>query len=365
MNSHMTSGPAGGDKDAVPMEQLELPVDQFQRYLLTSRLVRLLDVPSGGRILDLGGAPGPIELFLPEYEVVVLDIEGEHPGGRFVIADGGALPFADGTFDAVVSLDTLEHVPTQIRASFLTEARRVSTGAVVLSAPFDTPGVAAAERGLLEFITARLSPDFPTAVWLQEHVDWGLPDLDQTLAGLTDETWVSDALPSGYLPRWLGSMVVDHELLATGLPDLNGLHAYYNAHVSPSDARTPSYRHIVAASCRLSREELSRRVGTLRSPQEDSVETGAAVAALASSLMQHRLGVSFSSGELRAAEAERDRLREEVQGLRRELADRDARVAGLHDRLAERPLEVARRAARSASTRLQTIATRTTRGTTE
>src|SRR3954466_13323603 len=156
----------------VPIEQLELPIDQFQRYLLTSRLVRLLDVPPGGRILDLGGAPGPIELFLPEYEVIVLDIQGEHPGGRFVIADGGALPFPDDAFDAVVSLDTLEHVPTSVRSSFLSEARRVSTGAVVLSAPLGTPGVAAAERALLEFISARLSPEFPTAVWLQEHVDW-------------------------------------------------------------------------------------------------------------------------------------------------------------------------------------------------
>jgi SAM-dependent methyltransferase len=337
------------------MEQLELPVDQFQRYLLTSRLVRMLDVPAGGRILDLGGAPGPIELFLPEYEVVVLDIEGEHPGGRFVIADGGALPFADGTFDAVVSLDTLEHVPTSVRASFLSEARRVSTGAVVLSAPFDTPGVAAAERALLEFITARLSSDFPTAVWLQEHVDWGLPKLDDSLAGLTGGSWVAQALPSGYLPRWLGTMVADHELLATGLPDLNGLHAYYNAHVSPADARTPSYRHILAASCKLSKDELARRVASLRSADDDPVEATAAVSAMAAALMQHRLGASFSSGQLRAVETERDELARRVHDLERVVADRDAHLNELRDRL-QAPLgESARRIVRSGGARLQAL----------
>jgi SAM-dependent methyltransferase len=348
------------------LEQLELPIDQFQRYLLTSRLVRLLDVPPGGRILDLGGAPGPIELFLPEYEVVVLDIQGEHPGGRFVIADGGALPFADGTFDAVVSLDTLEHVPTSVRASFLTEARRVSTGAVVLSAPFDTPGVAAAERALLEFISARLSPDFPTAVWLQEHVDWGLPKLDEALGGLTGGDWVSEALPSGYLPRWLGTMVADHELLATGLPDLNGLHAYYNAYVSPSDARTPSYRHIVAASCRLSQEELAQRVALLRSAEDDPVEATAAVSAMAAALMQHRLGASFSSGQLRAALAERDDLLRKVHDLERVVTNREAHLAELRARVEAPPPPPppgpARRLAQAGSARLRALVARTSRG---
>jgi SAM-dependent methyltransferase len=328
-----------GDTDRAagrtPLEQLERPVDQYQRYDLTSKLVRALDVPAGARILDLGGAPGPIETFLPDYEVFVLDIQGEHDGGRFVIADGGALPFPDGSFEAVVSLDTLEHVPTSIRQSFLREARRVSRRAVVLSAPFATPGVAAAERALLDFISARLSPEFPTAVWLQEHVDWGLPVLEQTLADLSDEAWVSDALPSGYLPRWLTTMIVDHEMLATGLPELDALHAYYNEFVSPADARTPAYRHIVAASRQLDAAELARRVRALASADEDSVEVSAATSGMAAALMQQRLGTIFSSGALRASEAEGKRLEEQVHALERVVADRDAHLSEVNqDKLA-------------------------------
>jgi SAM-dependent methyltransferase len=360
--SQVATTPDASSDAAVPMEQLELPIDQFQRYLLTSRLVRLLDVPAGGRILDLGGAPGPIEMFLPDHEVYVLDIQGEHPGGRFVIADGGRLPFGDDTFDAVVSLDTLEHVPTSVRADFLSEARRVSTGAVVLSAPFDTLGVAAAERALLEFISARLSPDFPTAVWLQEHVDWGLPKLDRTLTDLSGGGWVSDALPSGYLPRWLGTMVADHELLATGLPDLNGLHAYYNAHVSPSDARTPSYRHIVAASCRISQEELGRRIDSLRSAPEDPVEATAALSAMAAALLQHRLGGSFSSPQLRDALADQERLRARVHDLERQVADRDARLLEQEHRSAALEQQVADLSQKLADASLRALVKRTTRG---
>jgi hypothetical protein len=180
-------------------------------------------------------------------------------------------------------------------------------------------------------------------VWLQEHVDWGLPELDATLAGLSGDGWVSDALPSGYLPRWLGSMVVDHELLATGLPDLDGLHAYYNENVSPADARTPAYRHIVAASCRLPQAELARRVALLRSAPDDSVETTASISAMAAMLLQHRLGGSFSSPQLRDAQAEQAKLTRDVHGLERVLADREAHLLRLTERVGALEAEIARR----------------------
>jgi hypothetical protein len=262
----------------------------------------------------------------------------------------------------VVSLDTLEHVPPSARPAFLSEARRVSTGAVVLSAPFDTPGVALAERALLEFITARLSPDFPTAVWLQEHVSWGLPKLPNTLAGLGGGEWVSDALPSGYLPRWLGSMVVDHELLATGLPALNGLHAYYNSQVSPADARTPSYRHIVAASCRLTHEELNRRVASLQSAPDDPVEATAALSAMGSALLQHRLGGIFDSGRASALEHERDQLLDRINGLERVVADRDAHLAAQRERIEALEDQIARRDTMTVGARTRALLDRTTRG---
>jgi hypothetical protein len=246
-------------------------------------------------------------------------------------------------------------VPTSVRASFLAEARRVSTGAVVLSAPFDTPGVAAAERALLEFISRRLSPDFPTAVWLQEHVDWGLPKLDATLAALSGGEWSSAALPSGYLPRWLGSMVVDHELLATGLPDLDALHAYYNEYVSPADARTPSYRHIVASSCRLTPEELRSRVDSLRSAPDDPAEATSALSAMAGALLQHRLGGPFASGEVEA-------LREQVSSLQQVVADREAHLVEQRSRIAELEEQLASRQASGAAARARSLAVRITRG---
>lgn len=47
--------------------------------------------------------------------------------------DAEALPFADATFDAVVSLRLLGHLPPETRLRVLREFRRVSRGAVVLA----------------------------------------------------------------------------------------------------------------------------------------------------------------------------------------------------------------------------------------
>jgi hypothetical protein len=209
--------------------RLELPFDQYQRYQVTAELMERFAVPAGALVLEVGGGPGPLEDFLPGYEVFVSDITGAHLG-RFLLADGAALPFADQAFAAVVTLDTLEHVPPQYRTPFLAELLRVSADLVVLSAPFASKELEIAEDALNEFIRARFQGDFPT---LDEHADNGLPELDPTVAALSESGFSTATLPSGYLPRWLMGMLVHHELLATGLPHLGKLHAYYNAVVSP------------------------------------------------------------------------------------------------------------------------------------
>lgn len=329
----MTGSPTSTPSDA----QLARPIDQFQRYQLTASLVRSLGVPPGARILDVGGAPGPVEDFLPDYEVVVTDLDGDH-AGRYVVADGSRLPFADRAFAAVVSLDTLEHVPPDRRAPFLSEALRVAEHAVVLSAPFASPDVVLAEKALREFISLRLSPTFPTAVWLQEHEDNGLPVLQETVASLGAGDWSSTSLASGYLPHWLATMVVDHELLATGLPQLDRLHAYYNSEVSPTDAREPAYRHIVAAARHRSAEQVQAAVDALKSTG-DVTAGRAGVLAMASSLMARRVDGSVRSAtdeQVSAAEAR-------VVDLSRELADRDAHLLELRQQLDQMRLDAAER----------------------
>jgi hypothetical protein len=319
----MTERPTLSSREIDP--RLELPFDQYQRYQVTSELMAGFKVPPGALILEVGGGPGPLESFLPEYELFVSDISGA-AHERFLLASGAALPFADETFAAVVTLDTLEHVPAEIRPPFLSELLRVSSDLVVLSAPFASPELEVAEEALNEFIRARFQGDFPT---LDEHADNGLPELEATVEALSRHGFSTGTLPSGYLPRWLVGMLVHHELLATGLPHLGKLHAYYNAVVSPLDNREPAYRHVVVSSRHRPPDEIQAVVDTLLSA-EIGPGGNAALNAIAGAVLAQRLNAVARTEVL-------GRELDEVRGLAevrlREIADRDAHVFELERRL--------------------------------
>lgn len=96
---------------------------------------------SGSRVLDVGGGPGYFAdafaaagaWYVPvEYDHGELSARGD-VARRSVMADGAALPFADGSFDVVYSSNVLEHVPD--RAAMVREMVRVARpGGLVLAA---------------------------------------------------------------------------------------------------------------------------------------------------------------------------------------------------------------------------------------
>src|SRR5438128_180392 len=128
-----------------------MPFDQYQRYRLTVELVAALkqDASVAGtswRILDVGGyfptkdGVLPLPAWMPDDETLVVDTV-PFEGANYRQASGMGLPFADGSWDIVISCDTLEHIPPTGRAAFLAELRRVARRAVILAAPHATPGV--------------------------------------------------------------------------------------------------------------------------------------------------------------------------------------------------------------------------------
>src|SRR5262245_6779771 len=90
-----------------------LPIDVFQRSRAAAEAIERLR-PRDGRaitILDVGCGDDYLRRFVPGRDRVVLCDRTLVPEKGFVTADATRLPFARGSFDLVVSNDTLEHIP--------------------------------------------------------------------------------------------------------------------------------------------------------------------------------------------------------------------------------------------------------------
>jgi hypothetical protein len=151
-----------------------LPYDTRSRHAIAASLLR-----APPTILDVGGVRGLLSLFAPDAKVVTVNVE--EPAD--VLFGGGRLPFADASFDAVTSLDVLEHVPPVERAGHLAELARVARMAVVLSCPLGTDEHRTAEEELSRWYRAFTGKPHR---YLEEHLVNGLPTVAE-LRGLAEE----------------------------------------------------------------------------------------------------------------------------------------------------------------------------------
>ncbi len=122
----------------------EIAHEHWHRYAFARRFV------AGKRVLDVasGEGYGSVLLAAVANHVIGVDVD---PGAvaharatyaqqstvRFECASAAALPLADASVDAVVSFETIEHLPRAIQPAMLAEIARVLTpdGILLLSAP--------------------------------------------------------------------------------------------------------------------------------------------------------------------------------------------------------------------------------------
>jgi hypothetical protein len=142
--------------------------DFFERHHVTAQLIRKRSC-SIARVLDVGGRAGLLAGFT-HCLVTSVNIDASAD----VRYDGQRLPFAANAFDAVTAIDTLEHLPRAQRVGFVRECLRVSAKAVIIAAPFGSPGHAESEAWLNRLYTALTGAPHR---YLSEHVQFGLPGL--------------------------------------------------------------------------------------------------------------------------------------------------------------------------------------------
>ncbi len=231
----------------VPDESLlEYPLDHFSRhYRVFLAIERARRAGERFRILDVGGKAGLTERFFPADEVTVVDVLA---GSDVVTVEPGApLPFADGSFDIVVSFDVLEHVLPDHRAHWLSEVHRVASEAVYFTVPAGHGAVTQMEEraaSFYEFVAGRHHP------WLSEHEELGVPSTNfvaQELDRTGYRTWerhssnplVSwfDVLVSGFVRDQARDVVAEPGSLRE-----------LNREFLASDEREPGYRSVFASA---------------------------------------------------------------------------------------------------------------------
>ena len=188
-------------------------------YYRSAKVLAFLErsgVEVGGRVLDAGCGGGGMPLSLAEHADVVVGIDPIDRFGQagvvlgrergltnllFAQADGMALPFAEGSFDLVLSHAVIEHVPDA--ALYLRECRRVLApgGRVYLStAPYLSFAGAHLPRLRvpvpLHLIAGR-AVAFRMFQWLARHAPW------TRSAGSTSSMTCSRRFVSGVCARRL------------------------------------------------------------------------------------------------------------------------------------------------------------------
>lgn len=139
------------------------------------------------KILEVGAGSAGITEFL-NHPVTGVDTDFERTSERAgaqlrrVHASAHAMPFADASFDVVISLEMLEHVAPERREASLREMARslCPGGLLIVSFPADA-NAARLDRWLNARFRRVAGFDHP---WAIEHIEHGVPDTAEIVATL-------------------------------------------------------------------------------------------------------------------------------------------------------------------------------------
>ena len=155
-----------------------------------SAIAPLVEEAGPGELLDVGsGSEGVAGWIGPQWRVTAVDESFDYIGAmsgpagaprRAVVADARALPFPDRSFDVVLALDVLEHIPPGDRPRTLAELVRTARRRVIVAGPAGAEAHAADMRLAGRLRARGMTPPG----WLLEHEANGLPEREELVEAL-------------------------------------------------------------------------------------------------------------------------------------------------------------------------------------
>lgn len=234
-------------------EMKNILFDQYQRYKNAAQIINenREGIEETFRILEVGANEHQnLEHFLPKDDIKYLDIQLPEEllnNPKYILGDATEMNFEDGAFDVVVALDVFEHIPPDRRNKFIGELFRVCSKGVILTAPFHSAEVVAAEDRVNVVYKTFFGQDF---IWLQEHRQNGLPILAELEQFLKDQSYTYKIVGHGNIDIWERIMTV-HFVAATNplLGDYRQkIDYYYNDKLFSKDYSDNTYRKVVIIS---------------------------------------------------------------------------------------------------------------------
>ncbi|MEK6589307.1 MAG: glycosyltransferase family 2 protein [Nitrospinota bacterium] len=234
-------------------ELLNIPFDQYQRYRVLKDIVEIIKNQTGNhslKILDVGGhsitmegKPWlPIKSFLSDDKIWVMDVPQSLLSG-YIRGSGVHLPFKRHAFHIISCQDVLEHIPKEMRGTFLENLLDTSGRFLILGGPLYSENTVLAERILFEYIYKTMKGAHHQ---LREHLENGLPRSDEIEEWLNIKKIRYCKIPSGYLNNWLLMNLV--KVYIASLPESLNIHTmidrFFNLNFYESDQREPAYRYV-------------------------------------------------------------------------------------------------------------------------
>lgn len=231
------------------VENEMIPFHQYQRYKIAQNIINKIRSSDSMNILEVGSnSHKNLKEFFPDDVILYSDIvvpDELLSDPFFIKADATQLEFEENSFDIVIALDVLEHIPPIKREAFLKEVYRVSKCFVLISAPFKNSANYMAENRISSFYKTLFNKDI---IWQKEHSINGLPSLNETLNVIDQISKYKPSVVShGDVELWEKLMMME---FITGIDPRvsdywNNVNSFYNNYLCELDYTECAVRSFV------------------------------------------------------------------------------------------------------------------------